>query len=140
MSETDDFSRCLLMNTAKAARALTRRYDRRLQPYGITVAQFALLVKTRHHGGTTISALADRFAIDRTSLTRNMDLLERRGLIRREKAPSGNGRLCFVTAEGEKLVEQTVPEWRKAQQEMRELLSGFDIDDYLKTMEILTKG
>ena len=39
----DDFSRCLVSNSRMAARAITRRYDAYLRPFGITATQLLWL-------------------------------------------------------------------------------------------------
>ena len=134
-----DFSTCLVFNTRMAARAVTRRYDALLRPYGVTAAQFSLLGGIRRGEGQTVSELADRNGIDRTGLTRNIDRLERMGLIASRPADKGNGRVCDLTAKGEALVEELVPLWLKAQAEMRELLSASDFSTTLTVLKRLSR-
>src|SRR6185437_16426011 len=109
-----DFSTCLVFNTRMASRAVTRRYDGLLRPYGVTSAQFSLLGGIRRGEGQTVSELAERNGIDRTSLTRNIDRLEKMGLITSHPANKGNARVCDLTEAGEALVQQLVPIWAKA--------------------------
>ena len=134
-----DFSNCLVFNTRMAARAVTRRYDAMLRPYGVTAAQFSLLGGIRRGEGKSVSELAERNGIDRTSLTRNLDLLERMGLIVSRPAPKGNARVCDLTDEGETLVQRLVPLWVKAQAEVRELLSAEDFSTTLGVLKRLAK-
>jgi DNA-binding MarR family transcriptional regulator len=131
-----DFTTCLVFNTRMAARAVTRRCDAMLRPYGITSAQFSLLGGIRRGEGQTVTELAERNGIDRTSLTRNLDRLEKLGLIASAPAEKGNGRVCDLTDAGEKLVQKLVPLWLEAQQEMRELLSA---DDFSTTLGVLKR-
>ncbi|MDR3471780.1 MAG: MarR family winged helix-turn-helix transcriptional regulator [Devosia sp.] len=131
-----DFTTCLVFNTRLAARAVTRRYDGLLRPYGITSAQFSLLGGLKRGEGRTVTDIAERNGIDRTSLTRNLDRLEKMGLITSRAAEKGNARLCDLTAEGEALVGQLVPIWVEAQTEMRELLSA---DDFSTTLTVLKR-
>jgi hypothetical protein len=86
MTAKVDFSRCLLLHTVMAARALSRRYDERMKPFGVTVAQFAVMMTVRRNAGQTVSAMAARIAMDRTTLSRNLDLLERKGLVVKDQA------------------------------------------------------
>ena len=134
-----DFSTCLVFNTRMAARAVTRRYDALLRPYGVTAAQFSLLGGIRRGEGQTVSELADKNGIDRTGLTRNIDRLERMGLIASRPADKGNGRVCDLTEKGEALVEELVPLWLKAQAEMRELLSASDFSTTLTVLKRLSR-
>lgn len=135
-----DFSRCLLLSTVMAARAMTRRYDERLRPFGVSVAQFTVLGAVRKSAGETMTAIAERIAMDRTTLSRNLDLLVRKGLVREERAPRGNGRVCHLTPEGDALLDAIIPVWRQAQAELRELVKDHDTDAYLTTLERLTRG
>jgi DNA-binding MarR family transcriptional regulator len=131
-----DFSTCLVFNTRMAARAVTRRYDGFLRPYGVTSAQFSLLGGIRRGEGRTISELAEENGIDRTSLTRNIDRLERMGLIVSRPAHKGNARICDLTAKGEALVDALVPVWLRAQKEVRDMLSP---DDFSTTLDVLKR-
>lgn len=128
------------MNTVKAARALTRRYDAELRPFGVTVAQFTVLMQVRFGKAESLSAMAESIAMDRTTLSRNIDLLVRKGLVRKSTQAGGSARVCVLTAEAESLTEDLIPKWYEAQAEMRRLLNGIDVDNYLKTLRLLING
>jgi DNA-binding MarR family transcriptional regulator len=134
-----DLSTCLVLNTVAAARTLLRRYDARLKQYGVTVQQFALLAAIRFHHGEPVAVLAQRVALDRTSLTRNLDLLERKGLVRRIPGAAGNVRLCELTRQGADLLDRLLPEWRRAQRELRQGLSRDDAGTYLRVARHLAR-
>jgi DNA-binding MarR family transcriptional regulator len=133
-----DFSTCLVFNTRMAARAVTRRYDGLLRPYGVTSAQFSLMGGIKRGEGQTVSQLAERNGIDRTSLTRNLDRLERMGLIAC-RSGKGTARVCDLTDAGEALVAELVPLWVAAQAEMRELLSASDFSTTLTVLKRLSR-
>ena len=124
----DDFSSCMLSNTRMAARAITRRYDAAARRHGVTAVQFSLLGTLLELGEMTVSDLAERRAFERTTLTRNLDRLEAQGLVISRSAEHGNGRYCRLTDEGRGVVEALRPEWRKAQQEVRQALGGDRFD------------
>lgn len=134
-----DLDTCLVFNTRMAARAMTRRYDAALRPYGITSAQFALIGQIRRFKVDTLQALADRVGLDRTSLTRNLDVLEKMGLIAVERAGKGNGRRCTVTEKGMALIVEIAPIWRQAQDEMRTLLTPGAFDTTLTLLKRLSE-
>lgn len=134
-----DFTTCLVFNTRMAARAVTRRYDGLLRPYGVTSAQFSLMGGIKRGEGQTVSELAERNGIDRTSLTRNIDRLERMGLIVSKSAEKGNGRVCDLTDKGEALVQTLIPLWQEAQAEVRELLSAGDFSTTLSVLKRLSR-
>ena len=121
---TDDFSMCMVSNSRMAARAITRRYDAYARKFGITATQFSLLGVIVAAGPQTVTDLAEARGFERTTLTRNLDRLEKMGLIQSRAAEHGNGRICSLTVKGEELVQQLLPYWRKAQSEIREALGG----------------
>lgn len=130
---------CLVMNTVTAARALVRRYDAKLKPHGVTIQQFSLLAAIRFHPGEPVAGLAQRILLDRTSLTRNLDLLEAKGLIRRIGA-TGNARLCELSKKGDLLLDRLFDEWQRAQAELIAGLEGEDATRYLEVSRQLAQG
>ena len=67
---------CLCLASRRAARRITRVYDRELRPYGLRVTQFTVLVMLSLRGALTISELAKALGAERTTLTRNLALIE----------------------------------------------------------------
>jgi len=119
-------SQCLVLNTISAARSLARLGDAQFKPYGVTVQQFSLLSLIRFNPDEPVKNLAERISIDRTSLTRNLDLLEKKGLVQRVAQTSGNARICALTESGDRLLDQLLEEWQEAQ---RAILKGFSAED-----------
>lgn len=134
---TDDFTQCMVSNSRMAARAITRRYDAYARPFGITSTQFSLLGTIVAAGPQTVSELAEQRGFERTTLTRNLDRLQKMGLIASRPAASGNGRVCELTEAGQELVRKLLPFWRKAQAEIRAELGGAEFDNTLATLRRL---
>jgi len=135
----DDLTECLVLNTRMAARAVTRRYDRALRPFGITAAQFSILTSMVARPERSVTDMARSIAIDRTTLSRNLDLLVRKGLVSGHEADKGNGRLVALTNEGNDLVQKLLPQWRQAQAEMRELLVAPDLKAVVASLQKLSQ-
>lgn len=136
---SDDLSSCLVLNTIAAARSLLRRQDTKLKPFGVTVQQFALLAAIRLHPGEPVATLAQRVLLDRTSLTRNLDLLERKGLVQRVSNAAGNVRLCELTEQGDAVLDRILPEWRQSKAALTEGLSEQDAETYLRVARHLAQ-
>lgn len=132
MSLPDDLANCLVLNTVAAARALVRRYDAKLKPFGVTVQQFSLLAAIRYNPGATVGVLSSRIHLDRTSLIRNLDRLEAKGLVRRLDSPGGNTRVSELTGEGEVLLDRLIVEWQVAQAALKGSSSQEETETYLK--------
>ena len=135
----DDLTQCLVLNTRMAARAVTRRYDKALRPFGVTAAQFSILTSMVARPERSVTDMARSIAIDRTTLSRNLDLLVRKGLVSGHEADKGNGRLVALTNEGNDLVQKLLPQWRQAQAEMRELLVAPDLKSVVASLQKLSQ-
>ena len=106
---------CACLRARMAARKLTRIYDKALKPVGLRITQFTLLIAIKDGRAKSVSALADILAMERTTLLRNLKVLEEAGLVASE--PSGEGRALALklTSEGEKRLHEALPYWQKAQ-------------------------
>jgi DNA-binding MarR family transcriptional regulator len=109
-------SECACFNVRKAARAITRFYDAVLQPSGILATQFTLLAVAQSKGELPITETADRLGLDRTTLTRNLKVLETRGLIAVGPGKDGRTKSITVTVAGRDALMKALPYWKKAQQ------------------------
>jgi DNA-binding MarR family transcriptional regulator len=115
---------CFCALARRAARGLTELYERELAPYGITLPQFSLLRATGALGPIGISDLAARLKLDRTTLGRNLKLLEKMSLV----AMDGNSedqreRLVRLTTKGARTSAQALAAWQAAQAKVRRGLS-----------------
>jgi len=133
----DDFTQCMVSNSRMAARAVTRRYDAYVRPHGVTATQLSLLGAIRMLPGSTVSALADKRGFERTTLTRNLDRLEQMGLA--ASAAKGRARVPELTPKGETLLDELLPLWRKAQEDLRTELSSTTFTDGISLLKRLAK-
>lgn len=135
----DEFDLCLVLNTRMAARAVTRRADRKLRPFGVTATQFNILAALQKRPARSVTEMAETLAMERTTLSRNLDLVERKGLITTHGAEHGNGRVGSLTPKGEELVDAIVPVWRQSQQELRSGLDEDALQGLIATLRHLAK-
>ncbi len=107
---------CTCTALRRAARAATAAYDAALQPAALRVTQFAILRILERGGPLPVSRLAEAAALDRSTMGRNLDPLERRGLVRLAPDPGdGRARIVLLTEAGRALLAQALPHWRAAQ-------------------------
>jgi DNA-binding MarR family transcriptional regulator len=102
----------------QAARHVTQFYDSHLSSAGLRTTQFSILAKLKRLGPLTINALAERMVTDRTTLGRNIQPLEREGLI--VTKPSERDRRSkelHLTAAGEARLRTAAKAWRHAQEQ-----------------------
>jgi DNA-binding MarR family transcriptional regulator len=106
---------CACANLRKASRAVTQLYDESLQPTGLRATQFTLLVTLSLTGTISITDLAQQLVMDRTTLTRNLALLEHQGLVAIAKGDDQRTRLVTLTNQGCEAVMKALPLWEQAQ-------------------------
>jgi DNA-binding MarR family transcriptional regulator len=103
-------------------RAVTQLYDDRLRPSGLRVTQFSILATIARMGEANLRQLEDALAIDQTTLTRSLALLERDGVTERVAHPDGRIKAMRLTARGRRALEVARPLWARAQDKvLREL-------------------
>jgi DNA-binding MarR family transcriptional regulator len=103
---------CLCLHVQRAARALARRFDVALRPVGLTNNQFSLMMALNRPEPPTMAPVAALLAMDRTTLTAALKLLERRGLVAITPAPGDKrSRLLSLTPTGRKVLASAVPIW-----------------------------
>ncbi|MEO1083245.1 MAG: MarR family winged helix-turn-helix transcriptional regulator [Acidobacteriota bacterium] len=127
---------CLAMRARKASRVLTRHYEKVLRPLGVTAAQFTLLIHLREGAGRSISFLADVMRVERTTLTRNLQALERAGLAVVNSEGFRRQRSIDISAAGLEILERGLPLWREAQKAVERHL-GADHETARRMLERL---
>jgi DNA-binding MarR family transcriptional regulator len=119
MSDTQDLRACidcLCLASRRAARSITRAFDRQLRPHGIRATQFTLLVQLELRGPTPLGVLAEALGMERTTLTRNLALLEaERWVETRADKEDARSRIISIAPKGRTIVAAALPAWRKAQ-------------------------
>jgi hypothetical protein len=80
---------CECASARQAARAITQLYDRWLDGTGLEAPQFALMMALNGHGDASQAAIGRRYGLDKTTISRNLKWLERRGLILATGAEDG---------------------------------------------------
>jgi DNA-binding MarR family transcriptional regulator len=120
--EADRLSPCICNSLRMVSRAVTQLYDDVLRPSGLRVTQFSLLAAIARRGEANLGQLTDALAIDQTTLTRSLTLLESGGLIERAPHPDGRIKSMRLTGRGRRTLDAARPLWAQAQQKvLREL-------------------
>jgi DNA-binding MarR family transcriptional regulator len=125
---------CVSFRLRRTARMVAKRYDDALRPVGLRNTQFSVLGALAYLGETGIGELAVQMATDGTTLTRNLDVLVRRGLIENVPAKDGRVRRVRLTSLGQETLEEALPLWRAAQ---TKTLKSMGSDTWLETRQIL---
>ncbi|GJD59238.1 MarR family winged helix-turn-helix transcriptional regulator [Methylobacterium dankookense] len=115
---------CTCTALRRAARSATAAYDAALRPASLRVTQFAILRILARLGPLPVTRLAEEAALDRSTMGRNLDPLERRGLV--HLAPDQGdrrARVAALTESGAAAIEAALPHWRAVEAEIGARLS-----------------
>lgn len=90
--------------------SMSRYVDAGMARHGLTDAQWGPMLLLRHDLGRTAARLAELLDVDAGAMTRTIDRLEHKGLVRRERSDEDRREVILVlTQEGERAVA-TVPQ------------------------------
>ena len=122
------------------ARAVTRYYNACFKPLGLTAEQFSLLVGVGAIEGTTLVDLANGAGIDPTTLSRNLQNLEARRLVRSKGGRGRLGKQVRLTPSGRRLIVDALPLWNLAKAELSSRLGGEKLRSASKLMAELAEA
>ncbi len=115
-------SPCTCSMLRRTARRVTRLYDTALRPVGLCLSQYVVLANVAREGGLSISELAERLGMDRTTLTRNLRPLVRSGWVLIATGSDRRQRSVGLTQAGRRLYAVAHPLWEATEQRLRSTL------------------
>lgn len=74
-------SACYCTNLRRCANAISDFYDKELKETGMSIAQYCLLINLKRMENANITHWAERVGLERSTMVRNIKVLEARGLI-----------------------------------------------------------
>ncbi len=119
---TSEVRRCACATIRRTDRVLTQFYDEILAPSGLYITQFTLLAALSQAAPVTIKRLAGILVMDRTTLTRNLEVLAKQRLVGIEEGEDRRMRLVHLTQEGEQALRRAWPLWQEAQAKIEHAL------------------
>jgi DNA-binding MarR family transcriptional regulator len=132
---------CNCLVVRQAARCITQFYDRYLAEAGLRTTQYGILVKLKRHGPMSINALAAELVMDRTTLGRNVQPLERDGLIAIEPDPQDRrSRVLRLTRTGVNRFERAHKGWAEAQRRFEDAYGGNRAAELRRSLRAMTSG
>lgn len=107
---------CPCFRARAASRRITRDYDEAFKSLGLKSTQFSLLAIIKGKAPSSITTMADKLAMERTSLIRTLELMESKGFISLAAEGYRRERKITMTAKGEEIFAKAIPLWRQMQQ------------------------
>jgi len=116
--------RCSCFLLRKLTRRVTRAYDQALAGAGLTITQYSLLAHLARGDSASVSGLAARTGMDRTTLVRNLKPLEAAGWVRYGERRAGKSAAPELSAAGRARLRAAAPLWKRAQNDLEARLGA----------------
>ncbi len=101
---------------------MTQRYERAFNKSGLKATQFSVLVTARNNDGILMTKMARWLGMDRTSLTRTLNIMVEKGLVTVKTGDDKRERRISITPKGVEVLEDAVVIWQNVQSEIVESL------------------
>jgi len=126
---------CACASVRRTARLVTRLYAQKMGK-ALEPTQFSLLSLLHRMPGRGQSVLAEAFGLDKTTLSRNLRLMEKSGWIEPVSSHDLRERGYRLTAKGNRLLARAKPGWQKAQDKLRAAMTPAEWDAMMKAFRI----
>ena len=127
---------CPGYNLGKAYKRVSRHFEEEFRSSKLTLPQFAVLVNTGVDEPASGTEIAQRLGSDVSTVSRTMDLLERRGLVEETRGRDKRVRMYELTATGREALDEALSKWDRIR---RQLLAGLDQREWETTIAALKK-
>ncbi len=130
---------CYCASLRQAARSISQQYDAALRPAGLTIGQFTLLTALKQAPAARVNDLVDALAMDQTTLSRNLKLLERDGLIAAADSDDLRESRWGLTSKGRGKLRRAAPLWNAAQKNVEDVLGESSVRSLMSSAFRLTR-
>jgi DNA-binding MarR family transcriptional regulator len=128
---------CACTNLKKAARIVGRAYDQALAPTGVNGTQYAILINVHRNQPISQMRLASHLGLERTTLYRAVDILERKGLLRATATGEGVTQALTLTPRGERITRYAQRQWEQVQRQFEAVIDVDRWRAFLATLETI---
>lgn len=133
-------SACVCTSLRMATRSVNRLYDRALSQVGLRVTGYSIMSRLAEEGPLSISELAGRLAMERTTCTREVAPLVDSGLVEITVGPDRRRRLLCLTSLGERKRSEAYPLWERVQRIVADDFGDVDLSNLLVRLRRLRES
>ncbi len=123
---------CASVNFRRAARVVTRHYDAALRGAGVTATQLPLLAAISAGTNSSIRALAETLDLERSTISRELDTLERDGLVATAAAADRRVTALKLTARGQRALAAAYRAWQRAHDQIEDAYGQQKLESLLE--------
>lgn len=113
---SNDTCHCILLR--KATRKVSSYYDEALAPLGVNIGQFSLLRNIRRMEPVSLTDLAHKVELDRSTVGRNAKVLERLELIAIGHGEDQREAVLIIAEKGREILDKGAPLWDGVQDDI----------------------
>lgn len=128
---------CASMNLRRTERLITRHYDSYLERSGVTAVQLPMLAMIHSAPEPTFRLLTEQLELDRSTLSRNLALLQRLGFIEIGAPIGPKPGPLKLTVKGRRVLRTAHELWLRAHADLMDLLSDGEYVDGLSFLKRL---
>lgn len=142
MSERSRVSRlnCACASLRRATRAVTQVYDDELRRVGLKATQFTLLQMLGAQQSTTQARLSELLAVDSTTLSRNVKVLEGNGWVEGTEGTDRRERQLCLTDLGREVLKKGEKPWARAQEKLKASLGQGEWEALMQAADAVTRA
>jgi DNA-binding MarR family transcriptional regulator len=130
---------CVGFNLRKTSRLLSQLYERAFKPVGIKGTQFSLLMAVARNKDSTIGKLSQPLGMERSTLSRNIAILQKKGLVTTEEGEDRRHQRIRITDSGISVLREALPLWQGVQECLVRELGEERIKNLLEDLQHLSK-
>ncbi len=127
---------CYCAALRAATRKMTALYDEALAPAGIGLAQFSLMRRVERAGAVSLTELARLAKLDRSTVGRNVKVLERMGVVSETTAADQRETAVALTEAGRETLRRARPLWQDAQRRIEAAIGA----ERAETLRVLAQS
>lgn len=135
LNKLKQLKNCVCRNLRMTTRVTTQYYDQIFQSVELPATQFSLLVDISYRENATISELAEVLLMDQTTVTRNIEILRKKGYVNVNSDRNDSRRKCVsLSEEGAKKLNEAIPLWNEVQSIIEKEIGDEKFEEFLKTL------
>ena len=119
-------TRCMCIKLRQASNNVTKIYDKALNSHHIKLTQYSTLKNIEKLVSPSIQTLSNKMNLDRSTLVRNLNILQKMKLISYEYENNIKSKVIRLTLDGNKKLSEAHVDWKKIQ---NSLLKNLDLEE-----------
>jgi len=130
---------CVGFNLRKTSRLLSQLYDQALKSVRLKGTQFSLLMAVVGNKNSTIGKLSKPLGMERSTLSRNVAILQKKGLVAIEEGEDRRQQRIRITDSGISVLREALPLWQGVQESLARELGEGRIKSLLENLQSLSQ-